>query len=219
MNPMEGFENLFSQMTGNPNVRVFHNGVPVNLNRQMQKPPPIIKSIEISLEQAYTGCTIPVIIERWILENQNTHHSNVTKKMESETVYISVPKGIDDNELIILRDRGNIAHDTLCGDLKIFVKVINKSSFIRKGLDLLYMKTITLKESLCGFEFDMLFINGKSFKIANNPGNIINTTFKKMIPKLGMEREGKFGNLIIEFKIIYPEKLTLEQVKKIKDIL
>ena len=43
---------------GMPQVRIFHNGRPVNMPR-MNKPAPIVKSIEITLEQAYTGVNHP----------------------------------------------------------------------------------------------------------------------------------------------------------------
>ena len=105
------------------------------------------------------------------------------------------------------------------GDIKIFVKVKNLTEFKRKGLDLFYNKTITFKESLCGFDFDMPYINGKTFKINNQAGNIISANFKKMIQGMGMKRENKTGNLIIEFTVVYPEKISLEQVKKLKEIL
>jgi DnaJ-class molecular chaperone len=48
-------------MGGMPNIRIFHNGVEHSSNpmfthmNQIQKPPPICKEIEISLEQSYFG--------------------------------------------------------------------------------------------------------------------------------------------------------------------
>ena len=72
------------------------------------------------------------------------------KQFENETIYIDIPKGIDENEIIIMKDRGNVINDTNKGEVKIFVKISNTTDFTRKGLDLFYKKTITLKEALCG---------------------------------------------------------------------
>ena len=36
---------------------------------------------------------------------------------------------------------------------------------------------------------------------------------------MGIIRDGKVGKLIIEFKIIFPDKLSKEQIEKIKEIL
>ena len=52
---------------GMPQVRIFHNGRPVNM-ASMNKPAPIVKSIEITLEQAYTGLNYPLKIEKWVME-------------------------------------------------------------------------------------------------------------------------------------------------------
>ena len=84
---------------------------------------------------------------------------------------------------------------------------------------MIYHHTITLKESLCGFIFEIKYINGKIFKINNAGGNIINTKYKKVVQGYGMKREDQSGNLIICFDIIYPDKLTDAQVTALEKIL
>ena len=83
-----------------PQVKIFRNGVPVSLSSALQKPTPIIKKIQITLEQSYVGCNIPVEIERWVLQ------SNQTKIVEKEKIYVDIPCGIDTNEIIIIREKG-----------------------------------------------------------------------------------------------------------------
>ena len=192
---------------GGPGIRIFQAGRPVQ-----QKPAPIVKTIVISMNQVLDGAIIPIEIERWILEND-------TKMFENETLYINIPKGVDDNEIILLRDKGNFVSDTCAGDVKLFIKVENQSEYERQGLDLLFHKTITLKESLCGFQFELPYLNDKSFTINNTGGNVIPPEYKKVIPKLGLSREDRTGNLIIMFHIQFPEKLTGEQMTTISSIL
>jgi len=197
---------------GGPNIRIFRNGMPVNMNQQMQKPTPIIQTIVISMEQVLDGATIPVDIERWLIENE-------TKMFEHETLYVTIPKGVDDNEIIILRDKGNIITDQCRGDVKLFIKIENNTNFERNGLDLLTHKYISLKESLCGFSFDLKYINDKTFTINNNGGNIIQPEYKKVIPKLGLMRDNHVGNLIIFFHVQFPEKLEQSVIDQLKIIL
>ena len=102
---MGGFFNMFfgGQMPegmGQPSVQIFRNGVPVQVNMQ-KKPPPIIKTIEISLEQAYKGINFPLEIERWIKDEN-------TRRVEKEKIYIDIPRGIDDGEIVVLKNKGNI---------------------------------------------------------------------------------------------------------------
>jgi DnaJ-class molecular chaperone len=39
--------------------------------------------------------------------------------------------------------------------IKIFVKIVNETSFKRSGLDLILEKNISMKDSLCGFSFEI----------------------------------------------------------------
>jgi len=209
MGGMGGFpmHNMFEE--GGPRVQIFQNGVPINV---VQKPPNIIKNITISFHQVLNSFTIPVEVERWIIENN-------LKVFENETVYVTIPEGIDDNEMILLEGKGNIGPRNTKGDIKIFVKIENKTLFERKGLDLYYLKNISLKESLCGFAFDLLYLNEKNYKINNSVGNIIPHDFQKVIPNLGLKRDGHQGNLIIHFKVQFPTQLSIDKVKKLEEIL
>lgn len=200
-----------SGMPGMGHAQVFVNGRPVNMN-SLQKPTPIIKTITISLAQSFSGMTYPLQIERWIMINN-------MKKMEKEKIYVKIKKGVDSGEIIIIRNKGNLINETLKGDIKLFIKVENKSNFKREGLNLKFKKTITLKESLTGFKFDIKHINGKTYTINNDSGNIIPANYIKEIDNLGMSREEITGKLIIEFDIIFPETLTKDQIDKLKEIL
>jgi DnaJ family protein A protein 2 len=196
---------------GGPNIRIFRNGVPVNMN-QIEKPPAIVRNIQINMEMVLNGGKIPVEIERWILENGNKLH-------ETTTVYVDIFKGIDNNEIIMLKDQGNIVSEHCKGDVKIFISVNNDSCFSRRGLDLIMEKEISLKESLCGFSFDLKYINGKTYTINNLPGNIIPPEYQKVIPNMGLTRESHIGNLIIHFHTKFPETLTKENLEALSKIL
>ena len=57
--------------------------------------------MEITFEQAFNGSNIPIIIERNIMYNN-------LLKQEKETLYVEIPKGIDNDEIIIIENKGNI---------------------------------------------------------------------------------------------------------------
>ena len=193
------------------NVRVFRNGQQVNVDN-MNKPPPIIKNVVISLEQAFKGDQIPVQIERWLFEDG-------IRKIENETLYVPINKGTDDKEMIILRERGNMMDANLKGDVKIIISIQNSSGFRREGLNLHMEKEISLKESLCGFEFIIHHINGKQLRFSNEAGNTIKHGIVKSIPNYGMERDNHKGSICVKFSVKYPEKLSIEQIEKLKEIL
>ena len=206
---MPGMQGMGGFPTGN--IRVFQNGQPVDVN-MLNKPPPIMKNIVISLEQAYQGAQIPVQIERWLFEDG-------IRKCENETLYIPIQKGMDDKEMIILRERGNIMDSNLKGDVKIVITIQNTTIFKRDGLNLHIDKEISFKDSLCGFNFIIPHISGKQLRFMSEAGLPIKEGLVKVIPGFGMERENNKGNLCIKFAVKYPEKLTEEQIEKLREIL
>jgi hypothetical protein len=225
--PMDDILNMFFGGGGNPfgmsgfpgmpgmppgaRVHVF-NGSPMGFQQAISKPVPIIKTINISMGQVLLGASVPLDIERWIIENG-------LRVIENETIYVTVPQGIDDNEIIIFRDKGNVLNENTKGDVKVIVKIINDTEFKRVGLDLVFEKKITLKDALCGFSFEINYLNGKSYTLNNNKGNIIPPEYKKSYPNMGLTRGEHKGNLIIHFHLEFPEKLSEEQITKLSEIL
>ena len=203
---------------GGPGVRIFHNGVQMDggghpFFQNMNKPPPIMKHVAITIEQAYQGVSIPLVVERWVLQNNIKHNEN-------ETIYVNIPPGIDENEMILLKDRGHVLNEMTKGDVKLTIQINNNTQFKRMGLDIVYKRNITLKESLCGFSFDLQHLNGKQLCLNNSVNKtIIKPNSKKVIPNMGFNRESNTGNLIIEFEVEFPETLTEEQMVELTSIL
>ena len=197
-------ENIFNMMFQGGNA---------HFSKQMSKPPPIIKNITITLEQCFNGCVIPIVIEKWVVQDD-------MKIIKNETIHIDIPQGIDTNEFIVLRERGNVINDTLIGDIKIIVNIEKNYTFERCGLDLIFNKTITLKESLCGVSFEIKHLNGDNICLMNNKNpTIIKPALKKIINNMGMRRDEKVGNLIIIFDVEFPDELTQAQITSIGSIL
>lgn len=185
------------------------NQIPVS------KPPLISIDVNISLDDVACGNTIPVEIERWNLNRDD----NETYELEKHIEYYSLPFGVESGEVVLLTNCGNEAANHTRGDVKVTFHVAEHAVFKRSGIDIHTEKTITLKEALCGFVFNIEHINGKKFVFNSSSGNIIRDGLIKTIPKLGIRRGEEVGNLSIVFHVAYPEKLTEEQVKKIAEIL
>lgn len=194
--------------SGMPNVQVFKNGNTTTHiftnSTNIVKPQLITKMIEISLEQAYNGCTIPVEIERWVQTNNN-------RQSESEIYMVEIQSGINNNETILMKDIGNRNED-FKGDVKFTICIKNTTEFKRFNMDLHYEKHISLKDALCGFSFEFIHINGRKLSINNtNPITIIKDGQQQVFPGLGMKSNNIVGNLIFKFIVDFPTKLTEEQ--------
>jgi DnaJ-class molecular chaperone len=143
------------------------------------------------------------------------------KIQEIEHIHINVPAGIEHQDVMIVRDAGNVASPELKGDVKFIIKINSAGcAFERQGLDLLYKREVSLKEALTGFSIEFAHISGKTINLNNQTNNsIVRPNFRKTIPGLGMVREGNTGNLIIEFSVAFPESLTDEQIQKLREVL
>lgn len=203
--PRNGFS--FNVEGNGPNIRIVRG----NQNNH-QKPGIITQTLDITIEEAFTGCGKPIEIERWIQEENNT------RRVEKETIYIDIPHGIDNNESLLLRGKGNVLSETNKGDIRVIIKVNNTSELKRDGLNLVYIKKLTLKESLCGFIFTINHINGKEYKI-NNQNTVISPNYRKVVKNIGFKRGNHYGDLYIIFNVEFPKSLTPEQIEKLKDIL
>jgi len=188
--------------------RVFFNG-PGN---HIINPPSIVKTIVIPFERVLSTLKIPIEINRFVQEQNR-------RIQENETIYLDIPQGIDDGEMIIIREKGNVI-DNFKGDVKICIKIENNTEFKRVGLDLVYEKTILLKESLCGFIFELKHLNGKIYTITNSStiGHIICQNYQKVIPNMGLIRDKHVGNLVIVFNVKFPEQLSENVIEELKKI-
>lgn len=188
-----------------PDVHVFDMRDMMGLPKRAH----IHKEVCVTLAQAFSGHQAPIEIER----------TTPGGYIEVETLYVTVPKGIDENEMLVIEGKGNVLSERLKGDIKVVVKIANNTAYQRNGLDLVYRQQVSLKEALCGFTFELEHIDGRTFRIDNKKGTIVGPGYRKVVPKLGMEREGHTGNLVIEFEITFPKELAPEKIEQLKDLL
>jgi len=186
-----------AQQQPSPTVRVY------------QVPETIVKTVSLTLEQCYNGCSIPLEIDRQVPDNDII-------KIERETIHAQIPKGVLQGDTIILNECGHMNEAGMKGDIRIIINVLQHALFKVENLDLTIEKTIPLKAALCGFDFEITHLNGRIFKLANKPGNIIKPGSIKTIPGLGLEKGGESGVLKIKFNIEFPDTLTNEQIQALQ---
>tara|TARA_B110000285_G_scaffold166260_1_gene185764 strand:- start:77 stop:997 length:921 start_codon:yes stop_codon:yes gene_type:complete len=214
-------DNIFNMMfngrpvhPGMPNVQVFRDGNSTKhvftSNSSMGPPHMITKNVEITFEQSYSGCSIPIEIERWVQQDNN-------KIPEVERLMIQIPEGVNNNETILLKEIGN-RNQYGKGDVKIVIRINNTTNFKRQNLDLFCDKELSLKEALCGFSFEFIHLNGKKLSINNNnPVTIIKDGQLQVFHELGMKQHGRIGNLIFTFRVKFPNELTDAQRVHLSD--
>lgn len=112
--------------------------------------------------------------------------------------------------------------DIIPGDVIIVLQEAEHPTFKRNDMDLLVEQDITLYEALCGFEFLLTHLDGRSLLIKSNPGEIIKPGDIKEIPNEGMpmwKQPYEKGRLIIKFNVKFPDSLTPDAAKLLKKVL
>lgn len=178
------------------------------------KPKVFETDLNLTLEELYTGCKKKMKVTR------KRFHGKDSRK-EDTVLTVDVKAGWKDGTRITYAEEGDQDMSTgTCGDIVFVVRTKPHSRFVRDGNHLIHKCTITLAKALTGFTVPIETLDGRQRKI--QIGDIVTPKTRKIVENEGMpvsKRPGEKGDLIIEFDIIFPRKLTMEQRRQLKDIL
>tara|TARA_B100001093_G_scaffold3139_3_gene3232 strand:+ start:3213 stop:4346 length:1134 start_codon:yes stop_codon:yes gene_type:complete len=131
---------------------------------------------------------------------------------ESTDVTINIEKGTIDKESIIIDGLGDWNMDVNdYDDIGLIVNTRVHERFKRNGNDLYITQYISLIDALCGCTFNFKHLDGKNYTVKANC--VIDPDYKYLIKGFGMpsKRNKVFGNLIVTFKVQYPDKISDEE--------
>jgi DnaJ-class molecular chaperone len=193
-----------------------------NKPTKVRTPELIEKTVHITMEQAYSGTTVHIEYEQLVQE------SDIISSVKHVAVAVTIPRGIRNNETITLPRIGNIGVNGACGDVRLTVAFIPHATFSAPdgdNLNIVMHKQITLKESLCGLQFEFTHLNGKSYQIINKQiGSVIQPESIKTINGLGFIRgdaphQQQQGALQIVFHVMYPESISVDLYNVMSSLL
>jgi DnaJ family protein A protein 2 len=142
---------------------------------------------------------------------------------EKKTLEVFINKGMKNGERIIFAGEADEAPDTTPGDVVVVLQMKEHEEFKREAAHLIMKKTISLAESLCGFEFKLKHLDGRILVVKSEPGIVTKPGDFKAIMNEGMPHPKSIfqkGNLYIEFNVEFPKsgmlpENTLKLIKKI----
>lgn len=154
----------------------------------------------------------------------------VTKKREREVLEVFIEKGMRHNEKIVFKNKADERPNMEPGHLNFIVQEKQHELFKRKGSDLLITKSLSLNETLCGFEWKITHLDKREVIIKSRPGEVIKAEadsqrpFVKIVPNEGMPSRGNpfvKGDLYVLFTVEFPNDgdLNPEQVEGLKALL
>jgi DnaJ-class molecular chaperone len=137
---------------------------------------------------------------------------NISKNgvIENDEVHFTVDGKFNNGDIIKTKS-------TQYNDVEIYLKLLHHDLFKKKGINLIYEKTITLVDALVGFSFKLKYLDNQEYSINNNI-KVIEPGYKKNIKNMGLYSSGRKGDLIIIFDIMFPEILNEEQKVGLKKL-
>lgn len=123
------------------------------------------------------------------------------------TTTVDIPAGYDSSK-IKLTGLGHNITDLQAGDVHVYLLVSKHETFTLQGNNLRIKKEITLKESICGFDFEIKTLDNRDLVIVMNE---ITGNCTKVIKGEGMltPESDKKGDLLIEYSVMFPKKCPI----------
>jgi len=139
---------------------------------------------------------------------------------ESEKIELTIDafKGIRDGEAITFEDVADEKPGYKAGDLNFVMVEKQHPEYHREGDHLYKTMTIPLVDALTGFSLPLKQLDGEEFTVTID--DIISCDETLRIPGKGMPRRtGRgFGDLFMTFEVDFPEAISPEQKKKLREI-
>ncbi|KAG9263073.1 hypothetical protein AMEX_G23066 [Astyanax mexicanus] len=177
--------------------------------------PPIERDLHLALEDLFYGCTKKIKISRRVM-NEDGHTSSIKDKI----LTITVKPGWNEGTRITFQKEGDQGPNNIPADIIFIVRQKPHPRFTRQNADLTYTAHISLEMALTGFAVEVETLDGRLLNIPVN--EIVHPEYSKVVPGEGMplsSNPSTKGDLIIQFKTQYPEKLTPEKRQLLKQAL
>ena len=141
---------------------------------------------------------------------------------ESTTIELDIEKGMKEGDKIVKYGMADESLHLEAGNLIFIIKEVNSTNFERKGNHLVTKQDILLCDALCGCEFKLNHIDDSQIVVSSDTiikHNSLYTILDKGMPLHNNPYD--FGNLYIQFNIIYPEynHITPEVRNTLKSLL
>lgn len=124
--------------------------------------------IQVSLEDLYNGKQYEVEI---LLPSAESSTSNTYQQQQQaktrKTIQVDIPRGMANQQTIQFPGYIDAISTSTPADLIFVVQQKRHPTFTRKGFDLVMEMNLTFKEALCGFEKEIVHLDGRKIYVRN----------------------------------------------------
>ncbi|XP_032612116.1 LOW QUALITY PROTEIN: dnaJ homolog subfamily B member 1-like [Hylobates moloch] len=165
--------------------------------------PPITHGLRVSLEGIYRGCT-----KKMKISHKQLNPDGKSIRNEDKILTIEVKKGWKEGTKITFPKEGDKTSNNIPADIIFVLKDKPHNIFKRDGSDVIYPARISLREALCGCTVNVTTLDGRTILVVFK--DVIRPGMWRKVPGEGLlllKTPEKRGDLIIEFEVIFPERI------------
>ncbi|KAL8581409.1 hypothetical protein ACOMHN_004294 [Nucella lapillus] len=185
------------------------------MGRRKHQDQAVVKDLQVSLEEVLAGTTKKLKITRKVL-NQDGR----TTRVEDKILQIDVRPGWKSGTKITFPKEGDQTPNNIPADIMFVIKDKPHPTFTRDGQDIRYKAKISLRDALCGTTVSIPTLGGR--KIPLNLTDVIKPGSQRRIQGEGLpfaKQPTRKGDLVIEFDIRFPERITANAKEILKDCI
>jgi len=191
------------------------HGSPGKSREYGQQDQPIEHDLYVTLEDIDRGCTKKMKISR------NIVGADGARRKEDKVLTITVKPGWKAGTKITFPREGDQTTGKIPADIVFIIRDKPHPVFKRDNCDIKFTAKVSLKDALCGTIIEVPTLHGTKTQL-NLSSRIIRPTTMERIQGRGLpypKDATRRGDLLINFDIQFPEKLTQAQKDIIFDVL
>lgn len=150
------------------------------------------------------------------------HCGSTGNVREKHTITIDIPNGVVDNSYITVQGQGNrcARSQGVDGDLIVIFKIKEHKDFdvsSTNPFNLMSLIEVPILDCITGCEFNVVAIDGKTYKVNVKPNTEQGTTLR--LKGLGLRKNnGSRGDFDVIVKHKFPSTLSEEEIEKINEL-
>ncbi|KAG5191306.1 hypothetical protein JKP88DRAFT_285310 [Tribonema minus] len=131
---------------------------------------------------------------------------------DKQTVDVHMPPGTADQHRFVFRNLADECPGKATGNVIFVVQTKEHAVYKRHSQNLIMRKSLTVTESLCGFEFAIPHINGAVVWVRSAPRQVTKPNTIKVVRDAGLPpcpaaQDDSMGHMIITFTVAFPDEL------------
>ena len=176
-------------------------------------------TLNVTLEELYSGKTKKLAVRRKRIVTDGKKKS-ITE--EKKKISVNIEPGMFDEQVITFNKQADEKEGYETGDIVITLCCAEHDKYEREGNNLLVEKEISISEAY-DCNMTITHLDGREMNVTSSIINIFGDElecYRKLkgfgMPIFGSNKE--FGDLIIKFRPVIPERLNEDQLVKLKEL-